>query len=1487
MASTSGYKVILDAVLNTTTIAAQIKSLEKSAKFTINTSSVDKSSKSMNTFAESTEKAEKSAENLKTGTETVATNVANMGNSATKASGKLKGMASSFTTILGKVAKFGAATALIGAFTSAVYASAKTVKDYDDAMTQFKKVSDLTGDSLTKYGVKLGKMGQSVAKSRIEMINSATEYKKSGYSDKDAATLAKVSSMYQNIADEELSASDASSVIISQMKAFNISASNSTHIIDAINEVSNNFAVSSGDIGQGLTAAGAALSTYGNTFEETIGLVTSGTEIFHGQSQKVARGLNTIASRIAKNSSTLKEYGVNVNDSNGNLRSTYDILGDLKPKWDKMTNSQKVSLGNTLAGVNQYKVFAAVMNNYSKAQEATTTALNSSGSAEKENKKQLESLSGRITECKAAAQELVLGNGGIVDVAKWFIIAGTDILKFADSDVGKAIIKLTAFSGIVLGVSRAIGKITKSVAAVQTAIGSTGFLSWLVNGKSTKNVENIGEEVSNAAKKATTGLTEVEKGATLAGEGIEAGTALSLASLSSLLPIIGAVAAALGAIALISWWSNKPERDYKNASKNLTGLKKKYKSVQEEIDKLKHKASHGGLTDVEKNRLKILEAQTKEIKKQISLESSKKLTASEEKFKYSYTASSYDASGTKKTGTYTATQTGTSAITAATKALSKLSDTYGKTGKKQKEFIDFNSKNIKGLESLNKKYSSASKLTTEQQKNYKKVKTALEKYAAAGGKVTGLTKKEKKEVDKIAKSYSNYAKKYALTTSKLKTLSNITSKTAIPTFKKLGKSIGVSVNKGGKLGKINVTKFAKSMKEAGYNSEETQGYLTQVLDAGGKVNDIDISTFEANMKKAGFSANDVLDYLKLISASNPNAKITLDGSKVAISDLKVINGKLKVVDDAKPTPKIKIDKTAFVSGLHAVLDGLQGIPSTKTINITTKTKHNAKGTQYSDEELAVVNDNPSGGSANGKYPEIIKRAKTGKMFIANNGEEGLVQLHTGDKVYTAQQSKSIINSLPHYAKGKSASSQFSSLEHHHNMGTLSDEQYYKKLTKLNNKYYKNSKKHLDDYRSNLEAVYSYEEDKYKDVVEDKISALKTESGATEANFKTTLAYIKKLRKQGKISKDTYTDLIKEYYEAKADQIVKDYTNEKMSYAASLTLLKKYLKESKISYEDYYNAIDDLNDAQLEKEQNQANVKEDILNWYAEQQQKIIENQITELNNEKDALEAAKDEEDAAKELAELEQNLIDAENTKIRVFKDGEWQYVSDANAVKTAQTALNDYKNDQAYDKEIDNIDNQIDALQDESDAWSDYVDKYEALQTKLENEQTLGMTYEKYILDNRITNIQSFADAYEKVVNEIVDLAAKANSAISSVTTVTISTTSTKSTSSTKKKKKSTKGYASGSDDVEDSGVYNFNELGDELLIPANVNYASKGSGVIPHTMSENLKEIGMHTWSDITNEGSNYDNHSISIQSMTVKTDNAQDFLKQMKNLVNVNS
>lgn len=185
-----------------------------------------------------------------------------------------------------KVLRFGSITAIIGAFSQAIKEAVQTVKEFDDALTEFKKVSDLSGESLDSYTKKLGELGQEVARTRTEMVSSATEFVKSGYSEEDAAQLAKISELYRNIADEAISSGDSANFIISQMKAFsNNTEEFALHTINAINNVSNNMAVSSSDISNALSKTSSAMGALGNTYEQTVALVTSGTEIMQGQAK--------------------------------------------------------------------------------------------------------------------------------------------------------------------------------------------------------------------------------------------------------------------------------------------------------------------------------------------------------------------------------------------------------------------------------------------------------------------------------------------------------------------------------------------------------------------------------------------------------------------------------------------------------------------------------------------------------------------------------------------------------------------------------------------------------------------------------------------------------------------------------------------------------------------------------------------------------------------------------------------------------------------------------------------------------------------------------------------------------------------------------------------------------------------------------------------------------------------------------------------------
>ena len=172
-----------------------------------------------------------------TGTTEAVKSVQRIDTSVKKASKGVLSLGGDLTQTFAKVLKFGMITSVISTFTAAIVGAVSAVKDFDDALTDFKKVSDLSGDSLDAYTEKLGELGETVARTRTEMVEASTEFKKSGYSDEDSAQLAQVAALYQNVADSQLSAGDASSFVISQMKAFNITADDAITIIDRVNEV--------------------------------------------------------------------------------------------------------------------------------------------------------------------------------------------------------------------------------------------------------------------------------------------------------------------------------------------------------------------------------------------------------------------------------------------------------------------------------------------------------------------------------------------------------------------------------------------------------------------------------------------------------------------------------------------------------------------------------------------------------------------------------------------------------------------------------------------------------------------------------------------------------------------------------------------------------------------------------------------------------------------------------------------------------------------------------------------------------------------------------------------------------------------------------------------------------------------------------------------------------------------------------------------------
>ena len=319
--------------------------------------------------------------------------------------------------------------------------------------------------------------------------------------------------MFTNVADEAMSASDSASFIIAQMKAFNIDASNAEHIIDAVNSVSNHYAVSSGQLAQNLGNMSAAMATGNNTFEQSLGMLTAMTEITRNAA-KGSRALITVQGRlnqiVDESSDTGKaltkwyqEHEIAVKDDEGQIRSLYDVLTDVAKIWPTLTKNEQMYYLQQQAGTTQTQNLAALLSNYETAIKATNTAIESNGSAMQENERYMESLQAKEQALKAEFEDFsnrVLSKefvGGLLD-------AGKAMLNFANNDVGAAITRIGAFSTSVVGVvgiiGTVVGKLSQLSSVLSAAGGATGFLGTLLAPKTLLIIAGVAAAIAGIAE---------------------------------------------------------------------------------------------------------------------------------------------------------------------------------------------------------------------------------------------------------------------------------------------------------------------------------------------------------------------------------------------------------------------------------------------------------------------------------------------------------------------------------------------------------------------------------------------------------------------------------------------------------------------------------------------------------------------------------------------------------------------------------------------------------------------------------------------------------------------------------------------------------------------------------------------------------------------------------------------------------------------------
>ena len=412
--------------------------------------------------------------------------------------------------------------------------------DLDKAFTDLIKVNDeLSRGDYDKYLERCNEKAQDLAATQKSLMEGATEFSKSGYNLSESNALAEKSTILANVGD--MSASDSAKAIISGVQAykdvdgFTDAVDKAGALIDKYNEIGNTASITSAEIAQGVQTVGSVFADANTSVDEFIALLSAGNRQFQN-ADTLALSLRTAALRIRGCKSELESLGESTEnvytssskladkiesltniDGNGGVkileadnktfRSIYDIFVDLSKVYQQMSDVDQSALLDLIAGKNRASGISATLNNMSEAQDIYERSLHSTGSAQREYDKYLESSEASLNRFKASMTETYQSviNGQTVT---GLLNCGNAALQFANS-IG--LVESSLKGLLTIGIIKVITTVTTAFRA--SAIQASNFGTALNAVKSMSMLQSGTTEYTNALntlKAVSASLTETQ-----------------------------------------------------------------------------------------------------------------------------------------------------------------------------------------------------------------------------------------------------------------------------------------------------------------------------------------------------------------------------------------------------------------------------------------------------------------------------------------------------------------------------------------------------------------------------------------------------------------------------------------------------------------------------------------------------------------------------------------------------------------------------------------------------------------------------------------------------------------------------------------------------------------------------------------------------------------------------------------------------------------
>lgn len=359
-------------------------------------------------------------------------------------------------------------------------------KDLNRSLNEIRIVTSKSAEDMTAFAEQANRAAKALSTTTVDYTDASLIYYQQGLNDKEVADRTDTTIKMANVAGT--TAEEASQQLTAIWNNFYDGSKSLEYYADVMVKLGAATASSSDEISEGIEKFAAVANTVGLSYDYAASALATVTAQTRESASVVGTAFRTLFSRIQglqqgetlddgttlnKYSTALAKVGVNIKDTDGQLKDMDVILSELGDKWETLAQDQKIALAETVAGVRQWTQLIALMDNWDFFEENLAIAQGSEGALEAQANIYAESWEAARKRIKAAGEDIY---DSLINPD--FFIGVDNVFTPILTGVADVIDGLGGMSGVLSGIVLLVNKIygDKIAQSMRDMAASVGFL---------------------------------------------------------------------------------------------------------------------------------------------------------------------------------------------------------------------------------------------------------------------------------------------------------------------------------------------------------------------------------------------------------------------------------------------------------------------------------------------------------------------------------------------------------------------------------------------------------------------------------------------------------------------------------------------------------------------------------------------------------------------------------------------------------------------------------------------------------------------------------------------------------------------------------------------------------------------------------------------------------------------------------------------------